>query len=172
MNTIISISTILIILVLSGCKEDVKVVALKPEIKVDSSKLTPSTEMLNREFNISYEYEGRDADSDRSIQRNLKIKLTLLSFDTTNTNTTNLKLKVKNTSFEPFILDGENIYLLKKEEILGNLEYHFYRIEISPGKESEFTFAIPKSMATIADLIDIRKRSKDGLISAFQIKLN
>jgi len=166
---ILSLSAILIVLLVSGCKEEVKVVA-EPEIKIDSSKLTPSIAMLNREFNISFEYEG--VESLRKVQRKLTIKLTPLSFDTSITNTTNLKLKIKNTSYEPFVLDGGDIFLLKKGEILGNLDNNFYRIDIPPGKELEFTIAIPKSMANIADLIDIRKRSKDGLISAFQIKLN
>jgi hypothetical protein len=95
----------------------------------------------------------------------------MLSYDTTSTFASNLKIKIRNSCFEPFVLLGEDIFLLKNEEILGNLEYTFYRVEILPGKEMEFTIGIPKSMATAADMIDIRKRSKDGLISAFQIKL-
>jgi len=47
----------------------------------------------------------------------------------------------------------------------------YYRVDIESGKELEFSLQIPKTMATDADLIDVRKRAEDGLISAFQIKL-
>ncbi len=171
MKTKLCIIPVLLILLVSGCREEVKEVAQETVVKIDSSKLTPNISMLNREFNISYAYQGREAYTGNPIQRKLGIKLTLFSYDTSNTYTSTLKLKVKNTSFEPFVLEGSDIFLLKKEELLGDLVNNFYRIDISPGKELEFTIPMPKSIASNADLIDIKKRSKDGLISAFQIKL-
>ncbi|MCA0390085.1 MAG: hypothetical protein LCH52_16465 [Bacteroidetes bacterium] len=168
MKALFSLTTIIIALLISGCKEEVKVVP-KPEVKIDSSKLTPSITMLNRDFSISYSYQGREGLT--KIQRKIEIKLTPISYDTSGATVSNLKLKVKNTGFELFIIVGEDLFLMKNEELLGNLANYFYRIEIQPGKEQEFTISIPKSLASGANLIDVRKRSAEGLISAFQIKL-
>jgi len=170
MKILIYLSVVVVGIFIFGCKEEVKV-TVKPEVKIDSSKLTPSVTMPNKEFNISYQYLGAQGLTSTKILRKLTIKLTVISYDTTNLYHSSLKLKIKNTSFEPFILSGEDIFILKNGEILGKPLPGYYRVDIESGKELEFSLQIPKTMATDADLIDVRKRAEDGLISAFQIKL-
>lgn len=118
---------------------------------------------------IKYEYDG--VENSREVRRKIHIIVTPTLLNIPLQKGIMIELNIKNAGPEPFYMNGNDIFLIKEDEIMGTMEYWFSEKEIGPGDSAVLKLRAPTPSDGMPSSIEFKKRIDSEIRTMFSIKM-